>query len=76
MAEDVYPYFQDIRNEMIGFIHDYRDRSDFYEVFTQDIARDVMDKFPQLISIDIRIDVPAYGGVPVARTGTVHLERQ
>lgn len=72
---DTYPYFQDIRDGMTASVHSYPDKGDFYEVFLGNLARDVMTRYPQLTSLDIRIDVPAYGGVPTARTGTVHMTR-
>jgi hypothetical protein len=72
---DTYPYFQDIRDGMVAFIRTYPDKGDFYEVFLGNLARDVMTRYPQLTSLDIRIDVPAYGGVLTARTGTVHTTR-
>lgn len=70
---DTYPYFQDIRDGMVTYVRAYPDKGDFYEVFLGNLARDVMTRYPQLTSLDIRIDVPAYGGVPTARTGTVHM---
>lgn len=73
---DTYPYFQDIRDSMVAFIQSYPDKGDFYEVFLGNLARDVMTRYPQLTSLDIRIDVPAYGGVSTARTGTVHTTRE
>ena len=75
VAADTYPYFQDIRDRMIAFIRGYPDKTDFYEVFLGDVARDLMQRYPQLQWIDIRVDVPAFGGVPTARTGSVHMTR-
>ena len=72
---DTYPYFQDIRDGMVAYVRDYPDKGDFYEVFLGNLARDVMTRYPQLTALDIRIDVPAFGGVPTARTGTVHMTR-
>jgi hypothetical protein len=73
---DTYPYFQDIRDGMVAYIGAYPDRGDFYEVFLDNLARDVMTRYSQLTSIEIRIDVPAYGGVPTARTGSVRMVRE
>jgi len=72
---NTYPYFQDIRDGMVAYIRTYPDKGDFYEVFLGNLARDVMTRYPQLTSLDVRIDVPAYGGVPTGRTGTVRVSR-
>ena len=56
-------------------VRTYPDKSDFYEVFLDTVARELMSRYPQLAWIDLRVDVPAFGGVPTTRTGSVRVSR-
>jgi len=71
-----YPYFQSVRDTVLGYILEYPDQDDFYEVFGMNICRRVMKEFPQIQRITLRIDAPAYGPVNVDRGETIVVERR
>lgn len=76
VAANTYPYFQSVRQDMIRYINEYSDKRDFYEVFGSNICRFVLQKYPQIRSIRLTIDIPAYKEIDVDRSEAVEVVRQ
>ncbi len=62
-----YPYFQTVRSDIIQYIQNYPNKNDFYETFAQNIANYVIQKYPQIAWIQLKVDAPAYAGVALPR---------
>src|SRR5262249_46885931 len=71
-----YPYFQSVRDTIMGYIARYPEKEDFYELFGMNICRLVMREFPQIEKISLRIDTPAYGPGNGDRGETIVVERK
>jgi hypothetical protein len=76
VSAETFPYFQTIRDDIIQYIHDYPDKNNFYELFGIDICDHVIERYPQIREVTLKIDTPAYQGVAVDRTETVVVTRQ
>jgi hypothetical protein len=76
VSAETFPYFQSVRNEIVGFVQKYSDVDDFYELFGEDICEDILESFPQIRRIELTIDVPAFAEVNVDRRVTVVLSRR
>ncbi len=75
VSADSYPYFQSVRNDIIKFIAEYPDKSDFYEIFGTNICKFVLQKYPQIRKITLTIDIPAFREIDVDRAETITLVR-
>jgi len=75
VSPDTFPYFQEVREDMIKFIKHYPDRDDFYEVFGTHICEHVLQLYPQIREISLEVDIPAYAGVKLHRAETVVVAR-
>ncbi len=71
-----FPYFQSVRNDIIKFAMEYPDKTDFYEIFGENICRFILRQYPQIRRITLSIDIPAYKSVDVDRSATVVLARR
>jgi hypothetical protein len=76
VGADAYPYFQLVRNDLIEFVTGYPNRTEFYELFGQNLVRHLMNRYPQIRWLEITIEVPAHGEVQIDRRVTVRAERK
>lgn len=76
VAAGTYPYFQEVRTSVIDYIHEYPDKSDFYEVFGLNICRHLMAKYPQIRRIELVIEIPAYSKVKLDRQAKLVMVRK
>jgi len=75
VGANTFPYFQSVRNDIIQFATEYKDKNNFYELFGEDICRFVMRKYPQIRKITLTIDIPAYKEVDLDRGATIVMVR-
>ena len=75
VSADVYPYFQQVRDGMISYAVHYKPSGDFYELYGYNIASHVIRSYPQIKSIVLDIDVPAYAQVTFDRSVHIELSR-
>jgi hypothetical protein len=75
VAANTFPYFQSVRNDIIQFATEYKDKNNFYELFGEDICRFVLRKYPQIRKITLTIDIPAYKEVDLDRGATIVMVR-
>lgn len=75
VAANTFPYFQSVRNDIIQFATEYKDKNNFYELFGEDICRFVIRKYPQIRKITLTIDIPAYKEVDLDRGATIVMVR-
>lgn len=54
-----YPYVQTMRSDLINYIHNYPDKTTFYEIFAADIAKYIVDNYPQVEEVEIKIVILA-----------------
>ncbi|MBZ5521308.1 MAG: hypothetical protein LAP21_03525 [Acidobacteriia bacterium] len=76
VSSETFPYFQSVRNEMVSFVQHYSDAADFYELFGEDICKDILQSFPQIRRIELTIDIPAFAEVNIDRRVTIVLSRR
>ena len=70
-----YPFYQNIKDELIEFVMKYKDKTVFYEILGQDLAKHLLQIFPQLKSVELIIKIFAYGGVKDNRNAHISLLR-
>jgi hypothetical protein len=75
VSSGTFPYFQNIRNDMISYINNYPSSSDFYELFANNIARHVMINYPQLKWIEMTVLVPGFGQTNIDRWTKIRVNR-
>jgi hypothetical protein len=73
VASDIYPFFQNVRSDIIRYIDTYPSKNDFYEIFGLNMCRYVLESYPQIKSIEMTIDIPGYKGVTIDRKEIVVL---
>ena len=75
VSTDSFPYFQTVQDDIVSYVRQYPDRSDFYEVFASNIARHVMGRYRQFRWMELKVRVPAFAGVTTDRTVVVRMIR-
>ena len=58
ITKDDYPDFVPIRKDVETFIANYPNHTDFWEIVNKKLVRFILDKYPQLSSLMVKIDVP------------------
>lgn len=76
VSAESFPYFQTVRDDITRYVQEYPDKGDFYELFGKAICEHVMERYPQIREITLKMDIPSYGGVAIDRTETVVVTRQ
>lgn len=58
IAKSDYPDFVPIRKDIETFLTNYPNHTDFWEIVNKKLVQFILDKYPQLSSLMVRIDVP------------------
>jgi hypothetical protein len=58
IAKNDYPDFVPIRKDIETFIANYPNHTDFWEIVNKKLVQFILDKYPQLSSLMVRIDIP------------------
>jgi hypothetical protein len=57
IAENKYPDFIPIKNEIDAFLRNYPDEWDFWEIVNKKLVQSILEKYPQMASLQIAINV-------------------
>lgn len=63
IAKNDYPDFIPIRKEVITYLTNYPNNADFWEIVNKNLAKRLLDKYPQISSLSIELEV-----MPTLRT--------
>ena len=58
IAKNDYPNFVPIKKDIETFIANYPNHTDFWEIVNKKLVQFILDKYPQLSSLMIKVDVP------------------
>lgn len=75
IAQDAYPDFVPIRKDIDQFLVKYPNEGDFWEIMNKKLVQFILDKYPQMSSLSIELDVFPTPGEPFPRSSIVYSTR-
>lgn len=75
IAQNAYPDFVPIKKDMEKFFVNYPNEIDFWEILNKKLVEMLLDKYPQMSSLRVEIDVTPTVQEPVHRSSIVNSTR-
>jgi hypothetical protein len=75
IAQNTYPNFVPIRKDIDNFLVNYPNDGDFWETVNKKLVQFILDKYPQMSSLNIEIGVLPTQKWPFPRSSIVHSTR-
>lgn len=75
IAKNDYPDFVPIRKEVSNYLTNYPNDTDYWEIVNKNLAKRLLDKYPQMSSLIIELGVMPTPNEPFARSSIVRSTR-
>jgi len=75
IAQNTYPNFIPIRKEIDQFLVNYPSQGDFWEVVNKKLVKFILDKYPQIASLNIQLGVSPNAKEPYGRFSSIYSTR-
>jgi len=75
IAQDAYPDFVPIKKDIDQFLVKYPNEVDFWEIMNKKLVQFILDKYPQMSSLSIELDVFPTPSEAVPRSSIVYSTR-